>query len=82
MTIRIISAKRATAPKRKTMHKGSGSTRQSDMRQEYDFRGGTRGQYAARYGWEEAAQRRRELGEDRLLDKPTPTKWESSDWKW
>jgi antitoxin MazE len=36
----------------------------------------------ARVGWAEAAQRMHDAGDDRLLDEPTPTKFDEDDWKW
>ena len=35
-----------------------------------------------RAGWAEAAHRMRERGEDRLLDRPTPTRFDDEEWKW
>jgi len=35
-----------------------------------------------RSGWAEAARRAHERGEDRLLDKPTGTRFDAEDWKW
>jgi antitoxin MazE len=35
-----------------------------------------------RVGWAEAAKRMRAAGDDRLLDEPTPTKFDEADWKW
>ncbi len=35
-----------------------------------------------RAGWAEAARQMRELGEDRLLDKPTPTRFDEKEWRW
>jgi len=35
-----------------------------------------------RAGWAEAARRMRELGEDRLLDKSTPTRLDEKEWRW
>jgi antitoxin MazE len=35
-----------------------------------------------RRGWAEAARRMRELREDRLLDKPTPTRFDEKEWRW
>ncbi len=36
----------------------------------------------ARAGWAEAAQRLAAQGEDRLLDAPTPTRFDEEDWRW
>ena len=36
----------------------------------------------ARVGWAEAAQRLHERGEDGLLDAPTPTQFDESEWEW
>jgi antitoxin MazE len=35
-----------------------------------------------RQGWAEAAREMAALGDDHLLDEPTPTEWESSEWEW
>jgi antitoxin MazE len=35
-----------------------------------------------RAGWAEAAQRMRALDEDRLIDQPTPTRFDKEEWKW
>lgn len=35
-----------------------------------------------RAGWAEAARRMREEGEDRLIDQPTPTRFDKEEWKW
>ncbi len=35
-----------------------------------------------RAGWEVAAQRMRERDEDRLLEPPTPTRFDEEEWKW
>ena len=35
-----------------------------------------------RAGWAAAARRMREQDEDRLLDPPTPTKFDEKEWKW
>jgi len=35
-----------------------------------------------RAGWAEAAQRMRALNEDRLIDQPTPTRFDKEEWKW
>jgi antitoxin MazE len=37
---------------------------------------------SARSGWAEAARRMRERDEDRLLDAPTPTRFDEREWKW
>ena len=37
---------------------------------------------APRAGWAEAAQRLREREEDRLLEPPTPTHFDETDWQW
>jgi len=37
---------------------------------------------SARSGWAEAARRMRERDEDRLLDPPTPTRFDERQWKW
>jgi antitoxin MazE len=34
-----------------------------------------------RAGWAEAARRMRERGEDRLIDPPTPTRFDKEEWK-
>ena len=34
-----------------------------------------------RTGWAEAARRMRERGEDRLIDPPTPTRFDKEEWK-
>ena len=34
-----------------------------------------------RAGWADAAQRMRERGEDRLIDPPTPTRFDKEEWK-
>ena len=36
----------------------------------------------ARSGWESAAQAMRARGEDRLLDEPTPTRFDEESWQW
>jgi antitoxin MazE len=36
----------------------------------------------ARAGWTEAARQLRERGEDRLLDVPTPTHFDTEEWEW
>lgn len=35
-----------------------------------------------RTGWAEAARRMREKNEDRLIDPPTPTRFDKEEWKW
>jgi antitoxin MazE len=35
-----------------------------------------------RFGWADAAQAMRARDEDRLLDHPTPTRFEAEDWTW
>jgi len=35
-----------------------------------------------RNGWDEQFRAMAERGDDRLLDAPTPTQWEVSEWKW
>lgn len=35
-----------------------------------------------RAGWAEAARRMRERDEDRLIDQPTPTRFDKKEWKW
>ena len=35
-----------------------------------------------RAGWAEAARRMRAQSEDRLLDPPTPTRFDMEEWKW
>ena len=35
-----------------------------------------------RTGWEEAARAMRERGEDKLLDPPTPTRFDQEEWEW
>ena len=35
-----------------------------------------------RAGWAEAARRMWERDEDRLLDPPTPTRFDKEEWKW
>lgn len=39
-------------------------------------------QEAARQGWSEAAELMRERGETGLLDEPTPTEFDDTDWEW
>jgi antitoxin MazE len=36
----------------------------------------------ARRGWAAAAQRLRVRSEDRLLDEPTPTRFDREEWEW
>jgi antitoxin MazE len=36
----------------------------------------------ARKGWAAAAQRMHARSEDRLLDEPTPTRFDSEEWEW
>ena len=35
-----------------------------------------------RAGWAAAARRMREAGDDRLIDQPTLTRFDESEWKW
>jgi len=35
-----------------------------------------------RAGWAEAARLLRERGEDGLLDEPTPTRFDATEWEW
>jgi len=35
-----------------------------------------------RNGWDEQFRAMAEHGDDQLLDKPVPTKWDRSDWVW
>ena len=35
-----------------------------------------------RLGWSEAAQLLRERGEDELVDSPSPTRFDESEWEW
>jgi antitoxin MazE len=35
-----------------------------------------------RQGWEEQFRAMAELGDDRLLDAPTPTQWDEAEWEW
>ncbi|MEP6960875.1 MAG: AbrB/MazE/SpoVT family DNA-binding domain-containing protein [Acidobacteriota bacterium] len=35
-----------------------------------------------RQGWEEAFREMATRGDDALLDAPTPTTWDKSEWKW
>lgn len=37
---------------------------------------------APRAGWAEAAKKMRARGEDGLLDDPTPSKFDESEWEW
>jgi antitoxin MazE len=37
---------------------------------------------SARSGWAEAAKQLRERDEGRLLDLPTPTRFDEKEWKW
>ena len=37
---------------------------------------------APRAGWAEAAQQLRDRGESGLLDEPTPTDFDESEWQW
>ena len=37
---------------------------------------------APRAGWAEAAKLAHERGEDGLLDEPTPTRFDESEWEW
>lgn len=37
---------------------------------------------SARSGWAAAASQMRQRDEDRLLDAPTPTRFEEKEWKW
>jgi antitoxin MazE len=41
-----------------------------------------RGVTRPRAGWAAAARRMREKDEDRLLDKPTATRFDEEEWKW
>lgn len=36
----------------------------------------------ARSGWANAARQMRQSGEDRLLDAPTPTRFDEKEWQW
>lgn len=38
--------------------------------------------YAPRAGWRKAARELRERGEDGLLDEPTPSDFDVSEWEW
>ncbi len=35
-----------------------------------------------RYGWDEQFRAMAIHGDDRLLDKPAPTKWDRKEWQW
>jgi len=35
-----------------------------------------------RAGWAEAARRMHEVGDDALLDPPTPTRFDEEEWEW
>lgn len=35
-----------------------------------------------RQGWAEAFRRMAAQGDDRLLDQPTPTRWQAHEWEW
>lgn len=35
-----------------------------------------------RAGWAEAARRARQRGQGRLLDEPTPTRFDDEEWQW
>ncbi len=35
-----------------------------------------------RHGWSEAAKQLREREEDRLVDGPTPTRFDDEEWRW
>ena len=48
--VRLISARLATAKERRGMKKEPDTRRIDELREEYDFSGGVRGKYAARYG--------------------------------
>jgi antitoxin MazE len=37
---------------------------------------------SARSGWADAARQMRERNEDRLLDGPTPTRFDEKEWNW
>ena len=41
-----------------------------------------RSSHHPRQGWEEAARRMRESGDDRLLDAMTPTRFDEEEWEW
>jgi antitoxin MazE len=35
-----------------------------------------------RTGWSEAAKQMRRHGDDRLMEEPTPTRFDEEDWRW
>jgi len=35
-----------------------------------------------RAGWADAARQARQRGQDRLLDEPTPTRFDDEEWRW
>jgi len=35
-----------------------------------------------RHGWDEQFRAMAERGDDQLLDKPVPTQWDRSEWRW
>ncbi len=37
---------------------------------------------SARSGWADAAKQMRQRNEDRLLDTPTPTRFDEKEWQW
>jgi len=37
---------------------------------------------STRSGWAEAAGQMRQLGDDRLLDPPIPTRFDEKEWRW
>lgn len=37
---------------------------------------------SARSGWADAARQMRQRDEDRLLDAPTPTRFDKKEWRW
>ena len=37
---------------------------------------------SARSGWADAARQMRQHAEDRLLDSPTPTRFDEKEWQW
>jgi antitoxin MazE len=37
---------------------------------------------SARSGWADAARQMRQRGEDRLLEAPTPTRFDEKEWQW
>ncbi len=52
---------------------------------EISFRSGgllIRPSNSPRAGWEEQFRAPAEKGDDRLLDPPTPTRWDLTEWKW